>query len=149
MGSLFSLAFMSFFLYTLFYNIKKAKQNRESGEKKNYQNSSTYVAKPGSTLNKVIVAKPTSTISKVAVAKQTQQVASKVVGEKHAGFDLSGDKMERVQSGKKRIIAKRLYEGDRPPKGCVEKVCGYCGASNIIPTYSFEKYACYFCHEKI
>ena len=74
---------------------------------------------------------------------------TETVQERHSGYDLSGNKMERMQPNDKLLIASRLMEGDMTPKGYHEKKCGYCGASNIIPTYSNDKYGCYFCHEKI
>lgn len=45
--------------------------------------------------------------------------------------------------------AERLYEGDSVPNGKRCVVCAYCGAENLIPMASREKYSCYFCREPL
>lgn len=45
--------------------------------------------------------------------------------------------------------AERLYEGDSVPNGKRCVVCAYCGAENMIPVVSREKYSCYFCREPL
>ena len=45
--------------------------------------------------------------------------------------------------------ADRLYEGDSVPNGKRCVVCAYCGAENLIPMASREKYSCYFCREPL
>ena len=44
--------------------------------------------------------------------------------------------------------AERYIMGDPVPKGKKMVFCAYCGAENLIPTYSTAKdYNCYFCRE--
>ena len=45
--------------------------------------------------------------------------------------------------------AERLYEGDSIPNGKRCVVCAYCGAENLIPEATREKYSCYFCREPL
>lgn len=46
-------------------------------------------------------------------------------------------------------LAKQLVFGDVPPKGSIVKKCPYCGAENLIPQMSREKYHCYFCRSSL
>lgn len=55
-------------------------------------------------------------------------------------------KMEKKAT---RMVATRLYEGDRVPQGYRMVKCGYCAAENLIPYTSRGDYMCYFCHEDI
>ncbi|MGN0156045.1 MAG: hypothetical protein ACI39N_02255 [Lachnospiraceae bacterium] len=48
-----------------------------------------------------------------------------------------------------KMIAARLYEGDRVPAGYRKMVCDYCGAENLVPQFAREDYFCYFCHDKL
>lgn len=45
--------------------------------------------------------------------------------------------------------AERLYEGDSVPQGKRLCVCGYCGAENLLPVTSRERFSCYFCREPL
>ena len=45
--------------------------------------------------------------------------------------------------------AKRLYEGDSVPQGMRRVACSYCGADNLLPQGSGQKYTCYFCREEL
>ena len=45
--------------------------------------------------------------------------------------------------------AKRLYEGDSVPQGMRRVTCSYCGADNLVPQGSRQKYTCYFCREEL
>lgn len=46
-------------------------------------------------------------------------------------------------------VAERLFDGDAVPNGKRCSVCGYCGAENLVPMMSREKYSCYFCREPL
>ena len=45
--------------------------------------------------------------------------------------------------------AQRLYEGDSVPQGMRVIKCSYCGAENLVPQGSRQKYTCYFCREEL
>lgn len=45
--------------------------------------------------------------------------------------------------------ARRLYEGDSVPQGMRVIKCSYCGAENLVPQGSRQKYTCYFCREEL
>ena len=45
--------------------------------------------------------------------------------------------------------AQRLYEGDSVPQGMRVIKCFYCGAENLVPQGSRQKYTCYFCREEL
>lgn len=45
--------------------------------------------------------------------------------------------------------AQRLFEGESVPDGYQCVACGYCGANNLIPVASRERYGCYFCRERL
>lgn len=45
--------------------------------------------------------------------------------------------------------ARRLYEGDSVPQGMRVIKCSYCGAENLAPQGSRQKYTCYFCREEL
>ncbi len=55
----------------------------------------------------------------------------------------------REERNKNRMVATRLYEGDRVPQGCRMVKCKYCGAENLITYFSKGDYVCYFCHEDL
>lgn len=46
-------------------------------------------------------------------------------------------------------LASRLQFGATPPRGTVVKTCSYCGAENLVPYTSHEKFHCYFCHSSL
>ena len=46
-------------------------------------------------------------------------------------------------------LAKQLIFGDTPPKGSIGKKFPYCGAENLIPQMSREKFHCYFCRSSL
>lgn len=48
-----------------------------------------------------------------------------------------------------RTPAKQLYLGDPVPNNCRCVVCSYCGAENLIPLNSRDRYCCYFCREAL
>lgn len=45
--------------------------------------------------------------------------------------------------------AKRLIEGDSVPQGMRRVACSYCGADNLVPQGSRQRYTCYFCREEL
>lgn len=45
--------------------------------------------------------------------------------------------------------AKRLYEGDSVPNGMWKVKCSYCGADNLVPEETRQRYTCYFCREEL
>ena len=55
----------------------------------------------------------------------------------------------RTEKQATRMVAKRLYEGDQPPRGYRVQKCGYCAAENLIAYSARGKYMCYFCHEDL
>ena len=126
MDSLFSIIVIIGVFISIFSKVKKVDKIRD------YKKASSTVQNPNR-----------------ANTLTVQTPKTKTVQERHLGYDLSENKMERMQSNDRLLIANRLFEGDMPPKGYLEKKCGYCGASNIIPTYSNNKYGCYFCNEKL
>lgn len=140
MDSLFSIIVIIGVFISIFSKVKKVEKIRD------YKKASSTVQRPNSVQGPVMVERQSPNR---ANTQTVQTPKSKTVQERHSGYDLSGNKMERVQSNDKLLIANRLLEGDMPPKGYLEKICGYCGASNIIPTYSNDKYGCYFCHDKL
>ena len=140
MDSLFSIIVIIGVFISIFSKVKKAEKIRD------YKKTSSNAQRQSSVQRPVMVERQSFNMGNNLTV---QTPKTKTVQERHSGYDLSGNKMERMQSSDKLMIASRLLEGDMPPKGYREKKCGYCGASNIIPTYSNEKYGCYFCHEKI
>lgn len=140
MDSLFSIIVIIGVFISIFSKVKKVEKIRD------YKKASSTVQRPNSMQRPVIVERQSPNRANTLTV---QTPMTKTVQERDSGYDLSGNKMERMQSNDKLLIANRLFEGDMPPKGYLEKKCGYCGASNIIPTYSNNKYGCYFCNEKL
>lgn len=140
MDSLFSIIVIIGVFISIFSKVKKVEKIRD------YKKASSTVQRPNSVQRPAMVERQSPNTSNTSTV---QTPKTNTVQERHSGYDLSGNKMERMQSNDRLLIANRLFEGDMPPKGYHEKVCGYCGASNIIPTYSNDKYGCYFCHEKL
>lgn len=58
-------------------------------------------------------------------------------------------KQTRMEKQVSRMVAMRLYEGDRVPQGYRMVKCGYCAAENLIAYSSRGAYMCYFCHEDL
>lgn len=58
------------------------------------------------------------------------------------------DYQKRQEMGNK-LIGERLYLGDQVPNGKMLRKCSYCGADNLVPFGTREKYLCYFCREII
>lgn len=59
------------------------------------------------------------------------------------------DRREEQRSAGSLRIANRLVFGERPPRGSIVKKCPYCGAENLVPQMSREKYHCYFCRSSL
>jgi hypothetical protein len=59
------------------------------------------------------------------------------------------ERREEQRSAGSLRIANRLVFGERPPRGSLVKKCPYCGAENLVPQMSREKYHCYFCRSSL
>lgn len=123
---------------------KKASETQKTIYKSinNSTNTTGYVPKPRPMPKPTIdltKAKPMQpSVANVPRKKEPQRIGT--VGERRIIKDREGNEL---------VVATRLIEGDRVPKGYNKQVCGYCGADNIVPLFKSEKYGCYFCHEKI
>lgn len=56
-------------------------------------------------------------------------------------------KMRQRSDG--RTPGRQLLLGDPVPANCRCVICGYCGAENLLPLNSRDKYCCYFCREAL
>ncbi|MDD2972509.1 MAG: hypothetical protein PHE02_10310 [Lachnospiraceae bacterium] len=58
-------------------------------------------------------------------------------------------KMNTPSRADGRRMAVRLFEGDLPPAGTRVIKCNYCGAENLVPQNSHDRFACFFCREDL
>ena len=56
-------------------------------------------------------------------------------------------KMRQRSDG--RTPGRQLLLGDPVPANCRCVICGYCGAENLLPLNSRDRYCCYFCREAL
>lgn len=56
-------------------------------------------------------------------------------------------KMRQRSDG--RTPGRQLLLGDPVPADCRCVICGYCGAENLLPLNSRDRYCCYFCREAL
>lgn len=109
-------------------------------------------------LNTPQVAKtPTRPVQSKVPQKKPDEMSTMEMLEAKARED---DREEMLEKQRQKIENKKHYGhlnyaekyilGDEVPKGRKMVFCTYCGAENLIPTYSAAKeYNCYFCREDL
>lgn len=160
MSSLFSLII---FVYVMIAIVKTMKIKREETQKQsgNTINKPVFQSKPMTPpvnhRNDNSSKPPTGTSVYQREVKQTvsqspEQSTMDYLAEKAKKEQESQDKAAKMNTPTRvngRRVAIRLYEGDLPPAGMRVVKCHYCGAENLVPHNSTEKFVCYFCREDI
>lgn len=82
-------------------------------------------------------------------AKQQAQEAKRQEREKELNTSSVDGKINNGYSRGRHPSAKNGDNGSMPNRSEKCIVCGYCGAKNIVPWSTSQKYSCYFCREDI
>ncbi len=101
---------------------------------------------------------PVSTASQAKKPAQGEPPKHSTMGYLHekAKQDEEEHRKEEAETARKmkqrsdgRIPGRQLLLGDPVPANCRCVICGYCGAENLLPLNSRDKYCCYFCREAL